>query len=46
VKRRQFIAGLGFATLTSLPGQGQQRERPRRIGVLMGFSQDDAASKV
>ena len=38
IKRRQFIAGLGSAAAWPLPVGAQQRERMRRIGVLMAGS--------
>jgi putative tryptophan/tyrosine transport system substrate-binding protein len=38
MRRREFIAGLG-ATVWPLAAGSQQRERMRRVGVLMGFSE-------
>jgi len=40
MKRREFIALLGNATVASL-AHAQQADRMRRIGVLMGFAEND-----
>jgi putative tryptophan/tyrosine transport system substrate-binding protein len=40
IRRREFIAGLGAAAWSSL-AHAQQVERVRRIGVLMGFDEND-----
>jgi putative tryptophan/tyrosine transport system substrate-binding protein len=43
--RRDFIAGLGGTAVWSVVGRAQQRERIRRVGVLMGFDQNDLEAK-
>jgi putative ABC transport system substrate-binding protein len=45
MQRRQFIGVLGSAVMASaLAAHAQQRERMRRIGVLMNFAADDRLS--
>jgi putative ABC transport system substrate-binding protein len=41
IRRRQFIAGLGSTAAWPLAARAQQRERMRRIGVLMAGDEDD-----
>jgi hypothetical protein len=43
MKRREFIAGLGGAVALPLGAGAQERERLRRIGVLMWL--DENATK-
>jgi putative tryptophan/tyrosine transport system substrate-binding protein len=45
VKRREFIAGLGSSAAWPLVGRAQQRERVRRIGVLMGYPEGDSQAQ-
>lgn len=42
MRRREFIALVGSATLWSLAARAQQSERVRRVGVLMPFITGDA----
>ena len=41
MRRRAFIAALGSAAAWPLMGHAQQRERVRRIGVVMAYAQTD-----
>jgi len=45
VRRREFITLLGGAAALPFAANAQQRERPRRIGVLMNFAADDPAAQ-
>jgi putative tryptophan/tyrosine transport system substrate-binding protein len=44
MRRRDFIAGLGMA-VGPLAASAQQPDRVRRIGVLMGFSEQDSEAR-
>jgi putative ABC transport system substrate-binding protein len=44
MKRRQFIAGLGSAAAWGHSARGQQGDRVRRIGVLVGADENDPES--
>jgi putative ABC transport system substrate-binding protein len=45
MRRREFIAGLAGAAAWPVVGLAQQRERPRRIGLLMPFDENEPVTK-
>jgi putative ABC transport system substrate-binding protein len=46
MKRREFISFLGgAAVIWPLVARAQQADRPRRIGVLIGYAEDDPETK-
>ena len=46
MRRRAFIAVLGGAATWPLDGYAQQPERMRRVGVLLGFPENDPFTRV
>ena len=45
MRRRKFIALLAGATAWPLTARAQQADRVRRIGVLIGYTEDDPETK-
>ena len=45
MRRREFIAALGSASLCALGARAQQSERVRRIGILTSLAENDPEAK-
>jgi putative ABC transport system substrate-binding protein len=46
MRRRDFVAGIGAATAWPFAARGQQRERMRRVGVLMTYLKRDTEARL
>ena len=46
MRRREFIAGLGSTVAWPVAERAQQGDRVRRVGVLMGFADNDSEARV
>jgi len=46
MRRRDFIAGVGAATTCAFVARAQQRERMRRVGVLMPYVERDTDARL
>jgi putative tryptophan/tyrosine transport system substrate-binding protein len=46
MRRREFITLLGSTTMWPLAARAQQASGMRRVGVLMGYAENDPEAKV